>query len=145
MKPTIHLTNFANRKFHRGAVYSIMARPRTWEHGAGRVPALTPRAEDFDAWKGGRLEGRTYRRRFEADLILNLWDLVPGSLGATNGHGPGATHWPVVDGDTLCCGCSRAAAARGECHRAWAAEALLQAGWAVVLDGVVLPDDWRCP
>lgn len=31
--------------------------------------------------------------------------------------------------------CGREAAARGECHRVWAAEMLRGAGWRVVLDG----------
>jgi len=38
----------------------------------------------------------------------------------------------------LCCSCSCSleAAARGECHRVWAAQILAEAGWRVILDGV---------
>jgi hypothetical protein len=41
----------------------------------------------------------------------------------------------LEDGDTLCCSCARAKAAKGECHRVWAAELLVKAGWRVILDG----------
>ncbi len=56
-------------------------------------------------------------------------------------HGPGRPNPARVvrDGDTLCFACSRAHAARGLCHRVWAAELLVAAGWRVVLDGVALP------
>jgi hypothetical protein len=70
-----------------------------------------------------------YRRRFIAGLVSGR--LGPGSLRVT-----GAVLRWVADGDTLCCACSREAAAAGRCHRVWSAEALVRAGWRVVIDGV---------
>lgn len=131
MKPTIYLTNFASRKPpHRGpgAVYSIMAKPRRWEHGDGTVHGLVPATSDLDAARSGAIDVAEYRRRYIAGAPAPKW-LVPGSLEI----GPG---FPAADGDTLCCACSRDAAARGECHRVWAADLLVAAGWRVVLDGV---------
>lgn len=136
-KPTIYLTNFASRKPpHRGSgrVYSIMAKPRPWECGDGRLWRLTPVADDLAAFRSGAINIAEYRRRclraFRGD---NERELAPGILSVD----PRDSADPAVaDGDTLCCACSREAAARGECHRVWAAELLAQAGWRVILDGV---------
>lgn len=67
-RTTIHLTNFASRlPPHRGPgrTYSIMAKPRRWEHGEGSVWRLTPRPTDLDAVRSGAIDIAEYRRRFE--------------------------------------------------------------------------------
>lgn len=138
-RPVIHLTNHASRKPpHRGPgrVWTMMARPRAWEHGEGRVPDCTPSAEDLDAVRSGRIVMDEYRARF-LSFVLRLQmsgELQPGRLQAIAGD----EAVEVGDGDTLCCACSRAAAAKGECHRAWLAPVLARSGWTVVLDGEVL-------
>lgn len=129
-RPVLHLTNWSSRILHRGTAYTIMRRPRRWELGAGCVEALTPSAEDLDALRSGAIGVDEYRCRFEAGLAGR--DLRLGVLRAEpTGH-------LVLSGDTLCCACSRDAALRGECHRVWAARALVRAGWTVYLDGVLL-------
>jgi hypothetical protein len=134
MKPTLHLTNWSSRKLHgSGRKLSIMAKPRAWEHGEGRVPACTPLVGWLDGVKSGRLTMDQYRGLIWTRLSEHR--LAPGELIAI----VEGDHRPVADGDVLLCACSREAAARGECHRVWAAEALARAGWRVVLDGKELP------
>lgn len=127
-RAVLHLTNWSSRKLHHGTVYTIMALPRRWERGAGTVHALCPDPDDLRAVKRGDMSVDEYRRRFEAKLVPDLLR----HLRALDSEG---YHRTVADGDTLCCGCSRDAAACGECHRAFAAPLLVRAGWAVVLDG----------
>lgn len=141
-RPVLHLTNFASRKLHEGAVYSIMARPRQWEHGAGKVKALTPAKEELDAVHSGDLSIEDYMltllRRWRKEAAA----LVPGVLELQDDTRPWCPtsgvifHSPVEAGNTLCCGCARSAAAAGKCHRVIAARVLFEAGWSVVLDGV---------
>ena len=137
-RPVLHLTNWSSRRLHRGTVYTIMRRPNPQygQLGAGRVEALTPGAMEFDALKAGRMGGGEYRRRFELAVEHRLISgaLAPGRLVATTP----TEAVSVADGDTLCCGCSVALASVGDCHRCWAASALVRAGWRVVLDGVEL-------
>lgn len=129
--PTIHLTNFSSTGLHRGCVFSIMAKPREWELGAGRVWALVPGISDLNDLKKKNLSFEEYENGFLAALEQRAGGLVPGALLATtNGR-----EILVQDGDTLCCACSKEDAKRGRCHRAWAAPALRRAGWEVVLDG----------
>lgn len=143
--PVIYLSNFASRRTrgHHGAgrLYTIMARPRAafGEFGEGAVFPLQPVKWDLLDVKAGRISIDEYHRR-----TVDRWDRAiraargmgiehpwaPGRLHAFNGEGV-----VVRADDTLCCCCSREAAARGECHRAWAAPRLVAAGWAVVLDG----------
>lgn len=146
MKPTIHITNHSSRKLHGpGRRLTIMARPRRWEWGEGRVRCLMPLPLDLDLVRSGQITIDQYRRRFEEGLPSNR-RLAPGELRFT----PEADEaldlraevltQPVRDGDTLCCACSRDEAAAGRCHRVWVAAALAKAGWRVVLDGVEAPD-----
>ena len=88
--------------------------------------------------KAGRITMEEYRARYLGWLEVMAPQLQPGELDATGG-----SVLPVKDGDTLCCACSREAAAKGECHRVWAAEALVAAGWRVVLDGVEIPSAFQ--
>ena len=132
----IHVTNWSSRKLHGpGRKWTIMAAPRAWEHGEGRVEQLTPLLTDLQAVRDGSLGLAEYRNRFMREA--ERYALSPGRLLAML---PPAfeTFQRVQDGDTLCCACSRAAAERGECHRVWAAELLHIAGWVVVLDGRTL-------
>lgn len=133
MIPTIHLTNWSSRKLHHGHLYTIMARPRTWEHGAGRVEVLTPTYRALSMYQSRQMSILAYQKQFEdtCEGLLNDGLLAPGSLAWENDTESG----PVVDGDTLCCSCSRAEAAAGRCHRVWAAPYLVKAGWRVILDG----------
>lgn len=134
VKPTINLTNFSSRKLHHGHVYSIMARPRAWEHGEGSVSDLVPNASWLCEVQRGACTMAQYRAAFEERLERSIaaGDLAPGFLKAD-----GRRSFRVVeDGDTLCCACSVIAAKIERCHRAWAAPFLVRAGWCVILDGV---------
>jgi len=142
MKPTIYLTNWSSKRLRGpGTAYTIMARPRTWEHGAGAVRALVPAHAMLTAAKAGELGVAAYRADFVAHVRPSA--LAPGRLEAFDG----ALHVEVVDGDTLCCACSCADAAKGRCHRVWSGELLRRAGWLVVLDGreLVGVDSSWCP
>jgi hypothetical protein len=129
-KPKIYVTNWSSRKLHGpGRKLTIMAAPRAWEHGAGRVPACTPLLGWLQSLRAGTMDLAGYRERIRLRLAEHA--LAPGPLvGVIEGD-----YRPVESGDTLLCACSREAAARGECHRVWVAEALAAAGWEVVLDG----------
>ena len=107
-----------------------MTAPRYWETGDGRVPDLLPRFADLRLLRDEQITMDEYRERFQAAMDERAARLDPESLYTVAGGGT-----LVRDGDTLCCACSREAAAKGECHRVWAAEALVRAGWRVVLDG----------
>lgn len=143
MKPTIYLSNWGSHSTpgHHGPgkKWTIMARPRKFEQGAGTVIPLPPDPEDLADVRAGRMTVEQYRDAYLTavrEAVGRGWLLGPGKLEA-------ATSKPhdyrtVGDGDTLCCSCSREAAARGECHRVWAARLLHDAGWRVVLDGVEL-------
>ena len=136
MTPTIHLTNWSSRKLHGpGRLLTIMAAPRQWERGAGSVPLLEPDIGDLLDVRRGQLTIDDYREHTEGDILRRLerGALSPGVLSVSRAaDGVGV----VVDGDTLCCACSREDAAAGRCHRVWAAPALVRAGWRVILDGV---------
>jgi hypothetical protein len=142
-RPTLFVTNWSSRLLHGpGRRLSIMARPRAWEHGDGRVRGLMPTAVDLGLVRAGEITVAEYRRRFEAGLVARF--LPPGELrftpesdSALDLRAESLTQL-VEDGDTLCCACSREAAARGECHRVWVAAALAAAGWRVLLDGAEL-------
>ena len=147
----IYLSNWASRKTpgHHGPgrKWTIMAKPRHWEQGAGQVAALTPLTNDLVSVRGGLISAGEYKARYLQ--LVEAWcntssrfsphhPLAQGILrarrrrsGAQFGFGLAV----VAGGDTLCCACSRAAAAQGECHRVWAAELLRDAGWRVILDG----------
>lgn len=136
--PTIALTNWSSRRLHGpGRTWTIMARPRAWEHGFGTVHALCPSEAALLAVRGGAIPLEAYRRQFEGKLVDVARELAPGRLRGTltepSGHGDS---WHTVrDGDTLCCACSRVEASLGRCHRTWCAPALVAAGWHVLLDG----------
>lgn len=129
-RPTIHLTNFSSRKLHGpGRVFTIMAKPRTWEHGAGKVEEFIPPVHALRQVQDGAITFEQY-----AAILRDAWShapvgwYAPGVLTWCNGNEGG----PVLDGDTLCCACARGA----PCHRQVAVPFLLRAGWRVVLDGV---------
>jgi hypothetical protein len=151
--PTLHVTNWSSwKRLHGpGRAFTMMANPRHWERGKGRVPRLTPMQEWVRDAKAGRLSLDAYRALYDERLVTSgqlapyghIRDakgrrpvgsrLAPGELYAVAWGGPNIIM--VGHGDTLCCACSRAKAAAGECHRVWAAEALVRAGWRVILDG----------
>lgn len=149
LRPTVFVTNWSSRKLHgSGRKFTIMALPRRWEYGDGKVPLLTPSEQDLLAVRAEDISVAEYRTRFLAkvDRVVGLgetggqqqlrWSLKPGELFAIV-PGPIETRGSLVeDADTLCCACSREAAERGQCHRVWAAHLLVEAGWRVVLDGV---------
>lgn len=141
-RPTIYLSNWSSHKSpgHHGPgrKWTIMARPRHWEKGEGSVALLVPRDEDLQAVRSGSISVTEYRQRYldsrldrPGDNPFNPWQLKAAVSRDIDPYG--VVH--VRDCDTLCCACSRAAAAKGECHRVWAAELLRVAGWNVVLDG----------
>lgn len=127
--PTLHLTNWSSSRLHGpGRKLTIMARPRSWEHGDGVVSAFVPDAQLLQQVKSGVMSFDTY-----AATLLDEWTFrplewyAPGAL--VWGHAEGTT--PVADGDTLLCACARSA----PCHRRVAAPLLVRAGWRVLLDG----------
>ena len=130
-QPVLHVTNWSSRKLHGPARrFGIMARPRVWEEGDGRVPSCMPTKAELDAVRDRALSREAFRQALRERL--ERAELSPGHLVA---HTPSGKQ-VVADGDTLCCACSRADAASGWCHRVWVSEALARAGWRVFLDGV---------
>lgn len=141
-RPRLYLSNWSSHQTpgHWGdaGAFTIMARPRAWERGMGRVSALTPppgallRVRDgaitMEEYLGDLLDQWTRPNAIES--LTHLSTLVPGGMTYA---GSGA-RLPVPDGATLNCACARHAA----CHRRPAAIALLRAGWDVVLDGDLL-------
>lgn len=138
--PLVHLTNWSSRKLHGPAAkFTIMARPRAWEHGDGVVELLTPTACIDEFSEAMRLRATPaagaalarYQQAFVDHLQEHAHLLAPQKLIAQTSKGARI----IASGDTLCCACSVAQAAAQQCHRAWAAVALQRAGWSVVLDG----------
>ena len=120
-----------------------MRNPRRWEVGDGLLEILQPLSDDLRDVRAGVLTIDQYRDRYLAYVRNRLaiedrtgglpgWSLRPGALGIVTGTG----FLRVADGDTLCCACSREDAAAGRCHRCYAAELLVEAGWTIVADGV---------
>jgi hypothetical protein len=137
VRPVIHLTNWPSRRLHHGRVFTIMARPRHWEHGAGTVEALVPPVELLDNVRAGNITAFEYMETYSGllrEAVGVAQALSPGVLIATFG----GRLIPVEDGDTLCCACSVDAAKRWECHRAPAAVVLMECGWQPVVDGFAL-------
>lgn len=140
---TLYLTNATSRRPPQrgpGRVLTIMAAPRPafGEAGEGVVTMLVPQLSWVRAAKAGELATEAYRELYVGLLAERAHRFAPGRLTVTL-FGAGIPTMTFVEGDdTLICACSRAAAAEGRCHRVWAADALLAAGWDVVLDGVAL-------
>lgn len=138
-RPTLHVTNWSSRRLHGpGRTFTIMTMPRSWEWGAGRLLCATPDREMFRQVVCGSLSIEDYAAHIRAQMAGA--DLTPGVL-VVEGAPPGEE--ALRGGDTLCCACSKAQAAAGRCHRVWIAEALAQASWRVLLDGVEVVDGER--
>ncbi len=138
----MYLTNWKRPAYHGpGRRFTIMADPRRWEHGVGRVAPLIPALDWLAVVKAAVatkdervIEDSWIRYVQRFDDRLRDVVLAPGVLtwaGGHNGDGQGV----VEDGDTLCCACAVGA----RCHRQIAAPWLVRAGWSVVLDGKPLP------
>lgn len=153
MTPTVYLTNAGSVvQVRRGRAtdatracvgprsqITIMAKPRSQygETGIGRVEVLAPPVEMLEEAKAGWIDLDEYRVAYTGPLLAaGTAQLEPGRLVYRPWEGGPETR--VEDGDTLTCSCGRAAAARGACHRVWAAAMLAIAGWRVVLDGCEL-------
>lgn len=148
IRPTLYVTNWSSRKLHGpypGRKWTIMARPRKWEHGEGGILVLTPSPHDLTEGlmlralsdRGSEREAasmRVYREAMEQRWEQAADLLRPGGLVALDGDG-----WRhlVGDRDSLLCACARSA----ECHRRWAVPFLRRAGWRVVLDGEEVTDE----
>lgn len=141
MRPTIYLSNWSSKKtpgaHGPGRAFTIMGRPRAWEHGDGICRKLAPLDGAEPDLLRAALARRTpeavaaYRRTIETRWTSDAYMLQPGMLTAVR---PSANAgYILADGDTLCCACARGA----DCHRRWAAPFLHRAGWSVVLDGAV--------
>lgn len=148
--PTIFLSNWSSSKtpgMHGpGRKYTIMAAPRSWEHGDGTVGMLVPNLQDLILAKRRIIDVDEYKRRFLATVNERCTNGINGdALAEATVDAQLApdvlmsTYQAVRSGDTLCCACSRDDAAAGRCHRSWAADLLVAAGWRVVLDGVETP------
>ena len=136
-RPTLYLSNWSSHRtpgcHGPGRKLTIMAAPRAWEKGEGSVGACTPRLEDLQDVKANRITLERYRHLFGLHLdMMGELALPPGKLTLAK---PDGERFPVQNGDTLCCGCSRDEAAAGRCHRVWAAQARAAAGWNIILDG----------
>lgn len=137
-KPTIYLSNFASFRTpgHHGPgrIFSIMHRTPFWSPALGVVSALVPDGEDLWPARAGEISMAEYQERYEGKLSAKGEFLAPGRLVVASKKQLDC--YEIKSGDTLCCVCAREAAARGECHRAWAAPFLAGQGWTVILDGV---------
>lgn len=134
-RPTIYLANWSSKRHHGpGRKLSIMARPRVWEQGDGRVAILVPDAGALAAVKAGSVSIERYFADYCSDLAYvteRIPDrLSPGQLEFIQWHT--LDRHLVADGDTLLCACAVGA----PCHRREAAPFLARAGWRVILDGV---------
>lgn len=131
-RPTVYLSNWSSARSpgHHGPgrVLSIQAWSPGWEEG--QVPDLAPHRADLADIRAGRIGWPEYERRYR-ERLRPFAHLAPGELRLADGS-------PVRDGDTLCCSCSREAAAAGRCHRVPAADVLRVQRWRVILDGVLL-------
>lgn len=143
-RPTIYLSNWASHKTkgHHGPgrIFSIMVRTSQYAKPDGLVPVLVPKAKDLWELKNEDISSDEYRGRYFKLVLRSKEDLAPGKLlwQPFNFFKEKETE-PVEGGDTLCCACSRAQAAKNECHRVWAAVMLQEAGWNVILDGKKIP------
>ncbi len=133
-RPRLYLMNFgsvphADPKPLR--VLTIMARPRIFELGEGRVSVLAPLQHDLSDIKGGRTTWSQFSQIYTEGLRkAHLHPGVLSAQGTTGGY-----HGLVKDGDALCCSCAVGA----DCHRQLAAPLLYEAGWEVWLDGQKWP------
>lgn len=136
LRPTVYLTNWTSNKtpgcHGSGRKHTIMVAPRRWERGCGTVEVLVPELDDLRAVQSEAITVDEYRERYQRRLASHQGSALRFLFSVAE-HGRGVKN--VEDGDTLCCACSRAEAAAGRCHRAWAAEYLARAGWRVILDG----------
>ena len=141
---TLYLTNWKSRALRGpGRAFTIMAKPRRWERGEGRVSALAPLGDVCFGYLARVIESRrsgvldpALVAEYRAALTgrASGFDLSPGALVADLWplrHGDARA---VVDGNSLLCACSREDA-DGNCHRMWVAPLLVAAGWNVILDG----------
>lgn len=112
---------------------SLMLLTPLWAPAIGVVSALVPDKKDLWPALAGEIQMSTYQKRYERKLSKKGEALAPGTLRFLRRKRSGDSL--VETGDTLCCTCARAVAARGECHRVWAAPFLVAQGWLVVLDG----------
>lgn len=161
---TIYLSNWSSHAtpgaHGPGPKFTIMAKPRAWEKGAGCVFPLTPlgplvhlmEAALRERSTGNNTAFRRYRAEFERFLeeerkegLLDpekMWWIRSESVTPAGILTAPPEHFGLVpDGATLCCACSVEAARVGNCHRAFVAPALHRAGWEVVLDGRPYPEE----
>jgi hypothetical protein len=135
--PNVFLSNFASRRTRGhhgpGRLLSIMVKTPHWSGAEGTVAALIPNAKDLWRLKDNRISIEEYKRRFITSMESRRELLGPHNLILQSEKK--LESFEVRDGDTLCCTCSREAAANDRCHRVWVAQALLEHGWDVVLDG----------
>lgn len=132
--PTLHLTNWSSTKLHGpGRKWTIMAAPRKWEHGDGRLLDFVPPFGLLREVKTGIVTEGYYFLELRRRWMRDVDDMVR-TLGC-NPHAPGALivgEEEVADGDSLLCAC----AVGKPCHRREVAPFLVRAGWNVMLDGV---------
>ena len=167
-QPTIYLANWSSHKSLHGpgkGLYSIMAQPRSWEHGWGKVGALCPPEAAVPHLRAALIAKHSPKLGGLFDLdesedepetnpyqmlvtghfqkMLTAGKLAPGSL--TWHRMDTDTKGPVETDSTCCCACSVADSLAGKCHRAWAAPYLHAAGWQVMQEGSVWEPDSKNP
>lgn len=150
-RPTLWVSNWGSWRtpgqHGPGRRLCAMARPRPWEFGAGTMPALAPSAELLQQCQRNQISPRQYLVAYVADLAELGRDgaLQPGALRVVDStwwhrgrqmRDPEGNRW-AEDGDTALCACARAGskARRHPCHLELAADALVRAGWDVVVYG----------
>lgn len=141
-KKTIFLAAWDQPKHHgRGKKLTIMTRTSHGFFPDGFVRILTPRADTYWSWVKNEISVEQFRSAYFEFALALKGEMKPGKLiwnpySIFNEKSSNL----VDDGDTMCCACGCGEVVSGECHRAWAAVLLQEAGWAVKLDGKKLKD-----
>lgn len=118
-----------------GRKLSIASRSPRGHEPQGKVEALVPRAEDLRLFKGKEISQDELRLRYVQHIESSGVKLAPGKLTWSPYCFFRQDEVQLVEsGDVLYCLCLHAAKGGIECHRLWAAELLMGAGWQVVLD-----------
>lgn len=122
----------------RGRRLSIASRSPGGCEPEGKVEALVPRAEDLAAFKKKEIDQDEFRNRYVNYIQVSGAKLAPRKLVWVPYSFFRQREVQLVEpGDVLFCLCLHAQKDGLECHRLWAAELLMNAGWKVILDGDV--------
>ncbi len=141
-RPVLHLCSLeevASEKLPiRGRRLSIASRSPQGCEPEGKVEGLVPRAEDLRAFREKKIDQDEFRNRYLNHIQVSGIKLSPGKLlWVPYSFFKQQESYSVEAGDVLFCLCLHAQKDGLECHRLWAAQLLMDAGWNVILDGDV--------